>query len=93
MRIRVEAHAGYQADESPLRFWLGEQRIEVAEIVDRWRGEDADHFRVLGDDGHTYVLKCLRGPDGAGRWEMASFTDKHSHGTEPDVPGGSKVLQ
>jgi hypothetical protein len=92
MRVRVEAHAGYRADESPRRFWLGEGSVEVVDILDRWRGEDADHFRVRGGDGHTYVLKRLNAPEREGVWELVSFTHKDSQGTEPGE-AGSKVLQ
>ena len=30
---------------------------EVADILDRWDGEDHRYFRVRGDDGSTYILR------------------------------------
>jgi hypothetical protein len=30
---------------------------EVVDILDRWDGEDHRYFRVLGDDGSTYILR------------------------------------
>jgi len=62
--IQVECYAGTKADESPRRFsWQG-GRIEVDEILDRWRQvEDrpgrprAECFRVRGTDRREYTLR------------------------------------
>jgi len=77
MRIRVECRAERAAD-GPLRFVLGDYTIEVDDLLDRWYGDDADYFRVRGGDGHLYVLKHVREPDG---WELTSFTRRESGGT------------
>ena len=77
MRIQVECGAE-RASHGPLRFVLGEQTIEVDDLLDRWYGDDADYFRVRGGDGHLYVLKYLREDD---RWELSSFTRRGSRGT------------
>lgn len=82
MRLKVEAYSGYTANERPARFTLGERTLEVEEILDRWYSEDARYFRVRADDGDTYVLKYLEHAD---VWELASFTDKHSGGTQPQA--------
>jgi hypothetical protein len=83
MQIRVEYRTG-RAGTGPLRFVLGEQTIEVDDLLDRWYGDDADYFRVRGMDGHLYVLKHLRGHD---RWELTSFTRRGSIGTSVGPPG------
>jgi hypothetical protein len=80
MRVRVEAYAGQRANERPLRFTLGEHTIEVREILDRWYSETESYFRISADDGHVYVLKC---GDRNDAWELVSFTDKSSLGTNP----------
>jgi len=49
--IRVECYAGHRGEEAPQRFFLGERRIEVAEIVDRWLDPAHRYFKVRGDDG------------------------------------------
>jgi hypothetical protein len=77
MRIRVESRAEPGSD-APRRFVLGDQTIEVDDLLDRWYGNDADYFRVRGRDGHLYVLKYLRQQD---RWELSSFTRRGSRGT------------
>jgi hypothetical protein len=83
MRIQVECRAA-RASEGPRRFVLGEETIEVRDLLDRWYGGDADYFRVRGGDGHLYVLKYLRTDD---RWELSSFTRRGSHGTNLEQSG------
>jgi hypothetical protein len=83
MRVKVEAYSGCAANERPLRFTLGERCLEVQDILDRWYSEDARYFRVRADDGDTYVLKYLQQQD---TWELASFTGKHSRGSQPQAP-------
>src|SRR3970282_2185388 len=36
MKIRVECYAGYRGEEEPRAFTLGERRMEVRAILDRW---------------------------------------------------------
>ena len=57
VNIRVACYAGYRADESPVRFFLGKRKIEIAEILDRWFGEDHRYFKVRGDDRAVYILR------------------------------------
>ncbi len=78
--VRVECRAGYRVDEAPVRFYLGTRRIEVAEVLDRWLGPAHRCFKVLGDDGDTYVL---RHDNGADRWELTLF----ARGAEPPAAG------
>ncbi|MBI5367875.1 MAG: hypothetical protein HZA54_12620 [Planctomycetes bacterium] len=67
---QVRCYAGYQADESPRSFlWKGAW-VEVQAVVDRWYQRDqhpeqpmADYFKVLGPDGHRYLLKHDRESD------------------------------
>src|SRR5579864_7677089 len=50
IQIRVESHAGYRADEYPLRFVLRERPFEVLEVEDRWYSPATTYFRVRADD-------------------------------------------
>ena len=36
------------------------ERREVKEISDRWYGTEDDYFKVLADDGKTYLLRRHR---------------------------------
>jgi len=75
MRIQVEF--AERAGDGLRRFVLGDQTIEIDDLLDRWYGSDADYFRVRGRDGHLYVLKHLREQ---GEWELSSFTRRGSRG-------------
>jgi hypothetical protein len=68
--VRVECYAGYRGEETPRRFHLGERRIEVAEVLDRWLAPDHRYFKVRGDDGALYILR--HDPDADG-WELTLY--------------------
>ena len=66
----VDCYAGHRGEEEPRGFLLGEQRIEVVEILDRWMEPDHRYFKVRGDDGCQYVLRhdvC------SGSWDLTQF--------------------
>lgn len=70
MIIQVDCYAGYRGEETPRRFLLGERRIEVTEIIDRWLGPDHRYFKIVGEDGATYILRHDVPSD---RWELTMF--------------------
>ena len=62
--IQVESYAGAKADETPRRFTLEDQTVEVGEVLDRWYQVEskpewprADYFKVLAADEREYLLK------------------------------------
>jgi len=57
MDIRVDCYSGYRGEETPRRFWLEHRRIEIREVVDRWLDPGHRYFKVVGDDGSTYILR------------------------------------
>ena len=69
--LRVECYAGYQGEETPRRFFLGERAREVVDVVDRWLGPDHRYFKVRADDGGTYIL---RWDLVQGLWELTLFS-------------------
>lgn len=69
LTVRVECYAGYRGDETPRRFHLGERRVQVVEVLDRWLAPDHRYFKVKGDDGDTYIL----GHVVSDRWELTLF--------------------
>jgi len=71
MQMRVDCYAGYRGEQEPQAFWLGERRVAVVEILDRWIGPDYRYFRVKADDGHLYVL---RRDDAKDEWTLGAFT-------------------
>jgi hypothetical protein len=66
----VECHAGYRADERPLRFAIRGRVFEVTEVDDQWYSPDARYFRVRADDGNFYVL---RHDEIADDWTLDAF--------------------
>jgi hypothetical protein len=68
--IKVECYAGYRPDERPLRFTLGENRLEVMEVEDQWYSPSSRHFRVLASDGNVYILRHDEEQD---RWSLDAF--------------------
>jgi hypothetical protein len=71
MAIRVESYAGYRGEQEPRAFWLGERRLDVLEIVDRWMEPQRRWYKVRAGDGHTYIL---RHDEQADEWDLAAFT-------------------
>jgi hypothetical protein len=57
MNIRVECYCGYRGDETPQALWIGERRIRVAELLDRWLAPDHLYFKFRGDDQGTYIIR------------------------------------
>lgn len=71
--LRVECYAGYRGEETPRRFWLGKNRIEIREVIDRWIGPDHRYFKVLGDDGSIYILRF---DAESWAWELTLFNSE-----------------
>jgi len=69
MRITVQTYAGYKGDERPVTFLREGRIVRIMEIVDRWYDPDHNMFKVLADDGGTYLL---RHDMNAGTWELES---------------------
>jgi hypothetical protein len=57
MRLRVECYAGYRGEETPRRLFLGEREVGVSQVLDRWLAPDHRYFKLLGDDGATYIVR------------------------------------
>lgn len=64
IRIEVECHSGFKADEYPKSFTWYEKEYEIVEIVDRWYQMDlnpdvpaADYYKVKADDRGQYIIK------------------------------------
>ncbi len=77
--VRVDCYAGYRGEETPRRFWLGENRIGVAEILDRWLAPDHRYFKVRGDDAALYILRNDVLED---RWELTFYRQKPEDGIQ-----------
>jgi hypothetical protein len=74
----VECYSGYKANQRPVRFRLGGQTYEIREVEDQWYSPSAIYYRVLADDGNTYVL---RHNETADSWSLEAF-----RATRPAAP-------
>jgi hypothetical protein len=70
MTIRVECQNGYRGEREPRAFWLGERRVEVRAVTDRWFAPQQRWFRVDADDDSMYVL---RHDEASGNWDIAAY--------------------
>jgi len=75
MNIRVECYAGYKGEETPRRFWMGDRKIEVQEILDRWLSPDHRYFKIAGDDDATYILRY---DTESWQWDLTFFKQEES---------------
>jgi hypothetical protein len=73
MQIRVQCYAGHRGEEEPRALDLGDRRLDVMEIIDRWLAPEHRYFKVQADDGGVYIL---RHDEAAGEWEMTSFAGR-----------------
>jgi hypothetical protein len=70
LTIAVECHAGHRGEETPRALMLGERRVPVDEVLDRWLAPDHRYFKVRGDDGDLYIV---RHDVGSGHWELTVY--------------------
>jgi len=70
MRIAVQTYAGYKGDERPVSFSLEGKTLQIIEIVDRWYEPDHNSFKVVAEDGRTYLL---RHDLNANEWELVDL--------------------
>lgn len=69
--VVVSCYAGYRSEETPTEFLLGERKVRVIEVLDRWLAADHRYFKVRGDDTSVYIL---RHDVTAERWELTMFS-------------------
>ncbi len=70
MLLNVETRPGLHGDKEPIAFMLGDRRIEVVEILDRWMGVDHSDFNIQASEQATYSLRC---EPLLNRWQLALF--------------------
>jgi hypothetical protein len=86
MKVRVLWYEGYRAEETPRAILLGERRLDVTDVLDRWRGEDHEYVKLAASDGNRYVLRHDLDAD---EWEMVLMEDPGRPPTRKDARRGS----
>jgi hypothetical protein len=70
LTLRVECDGGYQDEQVPRRFFMGNKAIEVEEVIDRWLAPQYSYFKVRGDEKDIYILRHDKLTQ---RWELTLF--------------------
>ena len=70
LEIQVMCYEGYRGQETPRRFQLGSNLVDIEEILDRWIGPNYRYFKVRGADQATYIL---RHDSLSGAWELTFY--------------------
>jgi hypothetical protein len=70
MRVQVECYAGHRGEETPRALVIGERRVEVAELLDRWLAPDHRYFKLKGHDGDVYIVRL---DVTSGTWELTMY--------------------
>lgn len=86
MKVRVISYEGYRAEETPRAFLLGDRRVEVTSVLDRWRGEDHEYVKLSASDGNRYILRYDRRAD---EWEITLMEASSGSAVPPDPRRGS----
>jgi len=73
VKLKVICYAGYRGEEKPQSFELGENKIEVKNIVDQWLSTDHRYFKIIGNDDSTYIL---RHDINIWEWELVLYCKK-----------------
>lgn len=74
--LQVECYAGHRGEETPRTLILGERRIRIMEVLDRWLAPEHRYFKVKGEDGDLYIL---RQDATSGAWELTMFQRGEEH--------------
>ncbi len=69
LAVAVDCYAGARGDETPRRFTLADQLIEILAIVDQWRTPDHRYFRVRTADETCTPRQDVR----SGGWELTEL--------------------
>ena len=76
MQVCVETATDRRGHEVPLRLLLDARTIEIAEIVDRWYGDDYCYFKVRTETGDIYILRF---DEESGEWGLTMFKSAQPH--------------
>jgi hypothetical protein len=68
--LEVESRPGVHGDIEPVAFLLGNNRIAVSQIIDRWIARDHSYFKVEASDQGLYILRFTPLVE---QWELTLF--------------------
>ena len=71
LSVRVECYAGHRGEETPRVLIIGERRVAVVEVLDRWLAPDHRYFKIKGDDDGIYIVRYR---NASVTWELTMFS-------------------
>ncbi|MEJ2375904.1 MAG: PH domain-containing protein [Pseudolabrys sp.] len=75
MRVCVETYSK-NGTEVPRKLHLDTRSLDIAEVVDRWYGEDYCYFKVKTAGGDTYILRF---DEDRSEWALTMFQSAQPH--------------
>lgn len=57
MIVSVQCERAVNGEATPRCFILGKRRIDIADVLDRWLGEEYDYYKVRDPNGDTFILR------------------------------------
>lgn len=63
MNVRVECRSEHEYAERPLALTWEGQRLEISQILARWRAPGEKRFRVRASDGRVFEMVYLEASD------------------------------
>lgn len=70
MNLQVECSTAPNGDSEPSAIHLGDRRIQVPRIVDRWLASDYGYYKIEASDGATYIV---RHDEASSEWQLTLF--------------------
>lgn len=68
--LHVESRVGANGDMEPFAFLLGERRLDVVHVLDRWIGDDCSYYKIQASDLAMYILRFTLSQR---KWELTLF--------------------
>ena len=90
IRLAVECYAGYRGEEEPRYLTLGDKRVGVQQIVDRWHAPEYRYFKLLAEDGAVYIVRNDVAGEG---WELVMYevADRTADRAPPIRTAGARL--
>ena len=85
MRIAVECYSGYRGEETPRWIVIGNRRLAVDTIIDRWLAPLHRYFKCQTVDGAVWII---RHDIESQQWELTHFKDKEANKRLAESYGG-----
>lgn len=81
MQVCVETWSDRDGNEVPCRLHLDARIVDIAEVIDRWHGEDYCYFKVRSAAGDLYILRF---DEDRAEWGLTMFQSAQPHAVPPE---------